>query len=288
VLEKFAAEDLIRERHGAYEITHLGAILFAKNLTEFDVTISRKAVRTIVFDGPGKLRTLRDITGQKGYAVGFKRLIDFLDTLLPAHEILGQALRETVRLYPPVAIRELVANAIIHQDFEESGTSVVIEIFSDRIEISNPGAPFVPTDRFIDGYKSRNERLADLMRRFRICEEQGSGIDKVIDSIELFQLPAPDFRGGSGRTSAVLFAPIPFQIMDRTDRIRASYQHCCLRYVFNQKMTNETLRERFKLTDKQAETASRIIRDTIDQGLIKPETSENPSRRYMSYVPHWA
>ena len=59
-------------------------------------------------------------------------------------------------------------------------TSVTIEIYSDRIEIRNPGNPIITTERFIDNYQSRNEKLANLMRRLGICEEQGSGIDKVI------------------------------------------------------------------------------------------------------------
>ena len=47
----------------------------------------------------------------------------------------------------------------------------MIEIYSNRIEISNPGAPIGPVERFLDGYQSRNERLADLMRRMSICDK---------------------------------------------------------------------------------------------------------------------
>ncbi len=39
-----------------------------------------------------------------------------------------------------------------------------------------------------------------------ICEEKGSGVDKVVKVVEMFQLPAPDFRVGELRTTAVLFA----------------------------------------------------------------------------------
>lgn len=55
-----------------------------------------------------------------------------------------------------------------------------MEIYANRVEISNPGDPVVPVERFIDGCQSRNERLADLMRRMHICEEKSSGIDKVV------------------------------------------------------------------------------------------------------------
>ena len=70
------------------------------------------------------------------------------------------------------------------------------EIYSDRIEISNPGAPVVPVERFIEGYQSRNERLIALMRRMGICEEKSSGIDRVVHAAEMLQLPAPYFRTG--------------------------------------------------------------------------------------------
>jgi len=85
--------------------------------------------------------------------------------------VTGQALRRKVKMFPEIAIRELVANALIHQDFNGSGASVMIEIYSDRLEISNPGKPYISPDRFIDEYQSRNERLADVMRRLGICEK---------------------------------------------------------------------------------------------------------------------
>jgi ATP-dependent DNA helicase RecG len=137
------------------------------------------------------------------------------------------------------------------------------------MEISNPGKAFISPDRFIDEYQSRNERMADLMRRLGICEEKGSGVDKVVEAAERFQLPAPDFRVGEIRTTAVLFGHIDFEDMDRNDRIRACYQHCCLRYVMNQKLTNQSLRERFKLPESKMESVSRVIRDTLDATKIK-------------------
>jgi ATP-dependent DNA helicase RecG len=191
-------------------------------------------------------------------------------------------------MFPEIAIRELVANAMVHQDFQESGTSVMIEIYDDRMEISNPGVPFIPIDRFIDEYQSRNERLADMMRRFGICEEKGSGVDKVISAAEAFQLPAPDFREGSRRTTAVLFAHRDLDDMNRQDRIRACYQHCVLRYVTNESMTNQSFRERLKLPEGKVATVSQIIAATVDSGRIKAADPNQTSTRYRNYIPYWA
>lgn len=287
VLERFASDRLIERSGGGWSITNLGALLFAKKLESFD-RLARKAPRVIVYEGTNKLKTKLDKPGSKGYAVGFQGLVEFINGLVPSNEVIEQALRREVKMFPEIAVRELVANALIHQDFNESGTSVMVEIYDDRMEISNPGKPFISPDRFIDEYQSRNERLADLMRRLGICEEKGSGVDKVIQAAEAFQLPAPDFRVGEKRTSAVLFGHQDIDEMDRNDRIRACYQHCCLRYVMNEKMTNQSLRERFKLPVRKVATVSQIIAATVDAGKIKVADPSQTSTRYRNYVPFWA
>lgn len=287
VLDRLCQERLVDLEAGHYAIRRLGALLLAKRLPDFP-DISRKAPRVVVYTGNSKLDTKLDQPGIKGYAVGFRELVHFIMSQLPQNEIIVDALRKEVKLVPEVTIRELVANALIHQDFRIGGASVMIEIYADRVEISNPGESLVPVDRFIDGYQSRNERLADLMRRFAICEEKGSGVDKVIQAIELHQLPAPDFRAGFKRFSVVLLSPRSFAAMDRNDRIRACYQHCCLRYVLQQKMTNQSLRERFKLPEAKAESVSRVIRDATAAGKIRQADPEQASTRYRTYVPFWA
>lgn len=287
VIEKFVSEKFIKATSNGYSITNLGALLFAKNLPDFD-TIKRKAVRVIVYGGKNKLKTLKDQEGIYGYALGFERLMKYINDQLPSNEVIGQALRDTVTMYPEIALRELVANAIIHQDFSERGTGPMVEIYSDRIEISNPGLPLITPNRFIDEYQSRNEDLAGIMRRFRICEEKGSGIDKVISSIEMFQLPAIDIQIQEKHTKVIMYAYLKLSDMDKKDKIRACYQHACLKYVMNEKMTNQSLRERFKIADENAAMVSRIIKDTFEAGLIKEEDPDSKSRKFVRYIPSWA
>ena len=218
--------------------------MLATNLSEFD-SLARKAVRVIVYKGQDRTQTLKEQEGARGYASGFEGLVSYINDQLPTNEQIGQALRQQVRVYPELAVRELVANALIHQDFRIRGTSPVIELFSDRLEISNPGKPLIDTLRFIDEPpQSRNEALAALMRRLNVCEERGSGIDKVIFEIEYYQLPPPDFSASDSHTKVVLFAPRRPAEMNRPDKIRACYQHACLLHVSNKIMTNATLRKR--------------------------------------------
>ncbi|WXL26137.1 ATP-binding protein [Ectopseudomonas mendocina] len=289
VVERLLSERLLRRAGEQFRITNLGALLLAKDMREFD-SLRRKTVRVVKYRGKNKLETERDLIGQKGYACGFEALIGYINSQLPMNEVIGQALREDVRMFPELAIRELVANALVHQDFEETAGSVMVEIYSDRIEITNPGTPLIPAERFVDEYKSRNERLADLMRRMGICEEKGSGIDKVVSSTEHYQLPAPDIRVSPVRTTVALFAHKDFVDMDTEERVRACYLHCCLKYVSNEKMTNQSLRERFNLDDARSKTASvsQIITTAVAQELIKLDDPQNSSKRYAKYVPAWA
>jgi ATP-dependent DNA helicase RecG len=289
ILKALADDSLIAPcEAGGWNITSLGAILFAKRLGDFR-SLRRKAMRVIQYRGTSRVETLKEQEiGGKGYASGFEGLVDFINGLLPSNEVIGQALRRAVPMFPELAVRELVANALIHQDFFVTGAGPMVEIFSDRIEITNPGEPLVDTRRFVDTPpKSRNEKLASLLRRFRICEERGSGIDKVVFQIELFQLPAPLFEVPEGFTRIVLFAYRPLTKMDKSDRVRACYLHACLRYVTRQSMTNTTVRERFGIAEKNSATASRLIREAVAAGVIVP-FDPDAAPKLMRYVPIWA
>lgn len=287
VLEKFESEKFIKAASGKYHITNLGAILFAKNIEEFD-QLSRKAPRVIVYKGKNRIITEREQPGKKGYAIGFDGLVNFINNLLPANEEIGRAFRVDKRMYPELAIRELTANALIHQDLRETGMGPMIEIFQDRIEFTNPGLPLITTNRFIDEYQSRNEILASFMRRIGVCEEKGSGIDKVIFQVEFYQLPAPDFQVQEKHFKAIIYSFKELNEMDKDDKIRAAYQHACLRHVSNEKMTNQSLRERFRIDERNSAIVSRIIRDTLKMKLIKEEDPESTSRKYARYIPYWA
>lgn len=212
-------EIVVRQDNGLYAITNLGAILFAKHLSEFP-RLSRKAVRIVQYEGNNRLSMLKENIGNKGYAVGFEGLMKFVEALIPTQEPIVGALRENRSAYPILAIREAVANALIHQDFSIPGTGPVIEIFEKRIEITNSGTPLVDVRRIIDNPpKSRNEKSASLMRRLRMCEELGSGWDKIVSSCEFAQLPAPKIELYEDSTRVVLFSEIPFSAISMEDMI---------------------------------------------------------------------
>lgn len=288
ILDALAADRLlVRNAAGSWDVTNLGAILFARDLHRFK-GLSRKAVRLVVYQGSDRLNTVREQIGQRGYACGFERLLEFLNALLPRNEVIGQALRKDVPMYPDLAVRELIANALIHQDFSITGAGPMVEVFSNRLEITNPGAPLMATDRFLDSPpRSRNEALASLLRRVGICEERGSGVDKVVSQTEVFQLPPPTWETPDGFLRVTLSAHKLLRDMDKDERVRACYLHACLRHVMRDPMTNSTLRQRFGIEPHNSATASRIIRDALEAGRIKPYDPDQ-GKKNSRYLPHWA
>ena len=132
IVEVLENEELVKRNQDLWDITNLGAILFAKEITQFN-TLKRKAVRLVVYKSSGRTEAIKERDGKYGYAASFERRIQYIMDQLPGNEVIESALRKQVKMYPEKAIREFVANALIHQDFSITGTGVLIEIFSDRI-----------------------------------------------------------------------------------------------------------------------------------------------------------
>ncbi len=278
---------LLKQDNGLYSISNLGAILFAKQLADFP-RISRKALRIVQYKGNNRLNMLKEDSILKGYACEFENALKYIDAIVPSTEEIALALRENKSAYPKIAIREAVANAMIHQDFSITGTGPVVEIFDNRIEITNPGIPLIDIWRIVDNPpRSRNEKLAELMRRMRICEELGTGWDKIVISCEMMQSPAPRIDIYEESTKVTLFVEMPFSSISQENKIWACYLHACIKQVQSEQLTNSSLRERFGLPATSAGSISRLIKETVALKIIKP-LDPDTAPRYMKYLPYWA
>lgn len=202
-------------------------------------------------------------------------------------ESIQGALRTNENLYPEIMIRETVANALIHQDLSISGSGPLIEVFPNRIEVTNPGKPLIDTKRFIDNPpRSRNEQLASLMRLFHICEERGSGWDKIALECEYKNLPAPLIKVYDENTKVTLFSYIPFFNLTMDERIDACYMHACIKWLNYESISNSSLRDRFQLDTSSSSNISRIIKESLEAKLIKP-MDPNTAPKHMKYIPFW-
>jgi ATP-dependent DNA helicase RecG len=288
VLRRLAAIGCIRDdMEGGFDITNLGAILFANKLSEFP-SIQSMTVSVIKYKGRDKRESSgEEQEGVRGYAVGFSGLIQYIMKELPRDERYIKSVRQIVPRYSETAIREIVANALIHQDFTLGGGGPVIELYSDRVEISNPGNALIEIDRIIDERRSRNEKLASTMRDLGLCEERGGGIDKAIIEIEEMGLPAPEFFVSENSMRVVLFEKKKFSQLSKSDKIWACFCHCVVRWLRHDYMSNSSLRERFSLEQEEYQAVSAVIADTRKANKIVP-ADQDQGKRNARYVPYWA
>jgi ATP-dependent DNA helicase RecG len=287
MIRKLVAREFLKDdMEDGYDITNLGAILLAKDLRTFP-TVASKAVRVIKYAGRDKSKSVAEIEGQRGYAAGFSGLMQFMSRNVLTDEKYIDGVRQSVPIFPMTAVREVIANALIHQDLTVSGAGPVVEIYEDRIEVINPGNSLIEVDRIIDERRSRNEKLALTMRGFGICEERGGGIDKALYEIEELSLPALEFFASKNSMRVVIFGPKKFSLLSKADKRWACFCHCVIRWIRHDYMSNSSLRERFKLARDDYQAASAVITDAKREGRIVPADAKQ-GNKHAKYVPYWA
>jgi len=288
ILSYMQNDFIIEKSLSTYNITNLGAYTFAKNLSDFEKLHSR-AIRVIKYNGKNKLSAFSDTTLSGGIVVSFEHLLELVRNLLPlseeVYDISGRRIEQTD--YPPLVLREAIANQIVHQDFSVIGSRPIIEIFDNRVEITNPGAPINEPNRLLDLPPiSRNEELANLFKKMHLVESRGSGIDKMVITLELQNLPAPDISAKENNTVVTLFERKSLIEMNDRERLNAIYYHAVRLFVEDDYMTNQTVRTRFGLTNKQSSLVSKTIMLAVKSGLVKP-FNENAGNKFMQYIPFW-
>ena len=263
--------------------------MIAKDLRKFD-SLFRKTVRVVWYSGDSRMETVREAEFTRGYAVSYKEVVDYIMTIIPQKEVIVGAVRKSFLSYPETAVRELVANMMIHQDFQQRGTNPMVEVFSTRIEFTNAEAPLVPIDRVVDAVPvSRNENTVAFMQRCSINEERGSGYDRILDSTGESGLLSPRIVNQSNQfTKVILFSKIPFESVMMEDRIRTCYMHASLAFIRSEELSASDVRRIFGLTSKESAKTARIIRTALDAGLIKVSNPSETAAKDIRYIPYWA
>ena len=151
-------------------------------------------IKCAVFNGNNKL-SFKDRKEFTGSVV--KQLEDVLNYLNIINKISGRNInykRVDIRDYPEFALRETILNAIIHRNYNFSG-SILVSVFDDRIEVTSLGGLMtgLSIDDIIAGVsQTRNKNLANIFYRLEYVENYGTGIGRMIDVYKEFNLK-PEF-----------------------------------------------------------------------------------------------
>ena len=123
-------------------------------------------------------------------------------------EITGRTRLEERDLYPSVAVREVLNNAVAHADYAVEGASIFVALFSDRLEISSPGTwpPGFSREDFQSGVSlRRNKAISRVLMRLGVIEGYGSGYDRIVAACRDGGYPEPDWIENGPQIKVILW-----------------------------------------------------------------------------------
>lgn len=276
---------MVKNNHDTtFDITNLGAILYANDVKDFP-TLENKMIRIIHYIGETKLKTKDEIRGKCGYIVEFNNMLkSIMEKTIDGEVIDEDGIRRIKYLYPQITIRELFANIIAHQDLTINTIQPMVEIYSNRIEFVNPGAPLIPKDRFVDyPPQTRNMKIAEELYKVGICERRGSGWDKIATEASEFGFSAPSPEITKTTTRIILTQHKTLADMTNEERMWSIYIYACLLWVEKKYLTNTLVRKLFAIPESNMSTASNLLSQAVKSGLIVvfDEQSGPRSRKYL-------
>lgn len=287
-LNRLEADGLIKKDDASrWNITNMGVMLLARDISQIN-GLEGKTIRLIHYKGKGRTERIKEHEEKRGYVLGTSELIKLISNMVPDREEMNGGKSHLEPTFPERPIRELIVNALIHQDFTDNTRRIRIEIFEDRIEITNPGKPLVDIERFLDAPpRSRNPKITRFMYRVGLSEDLGSGVDRVVKISEDKLLPPPLWEEYNGSVRVTLFSSTDYRFISKQDRLRGCYLHSCLKYIEKEPMTNSSLRERFGLEKEKSSQISRLIAASLEEGKIK-SFGQGKRRKDAKYLPWWA
>lgn len=278
---------VVEDTSGQFSIPAWSALIYARDLISIPA-LARKSLRFYTYAGEQRDQLERDLSSPFGYLRAYRQILDQLKTLLPTPERDFGAHRTGIERYSLLAINETIGNALAHQDLTISGTGPLVELFSNRIEVTNPGLPLIDVDLLVNATpQSRNEKLASHMRRLELIQERGSGWDLIAMEVARMNLPAPRVETITDQFRVVFRPEESMHHLSREDRLWTLYLHACLKWLNHTPISNSDVRERFSISQGNAASASRLLNDAVNERFLK-QLDLNAGRGQMKYVPHWA
>ena len=285
-LEKLS---LIKKSGLTYDIPLFSAYLLARNLSDFD-RLAGKRVRIVSYSGNDNLTpVVCDKEFKEGIVEAFKSVYRELNGLIPGRERIDpESGRRLIEFSIPKAVlREVLCNAFAHQDLSSEDDGILVEIYKNRVEITNSGKPVLDQLHFLDGGPvTKNEKIFTEMKNLGLVDGQGHGWRKIVKELESRSLPAPGIKVRKNSITVTLWFEKPLKLLSLDQRNWTVYLHTVLRYLLNEPANNASLRQRLNLPESKSSTVSKLFRQTAEGDLVKP-FDKHSSNKTKRYVPVW-
>ena len=174
-----------------------GAVLFFGKNPE--AIMDTAILRCVAYRGKDKRFIIDDKPYGGNLYAQFRQAMEWLRSKLNvAYDIEGQGSgpRKEIWEIPETVFKEAIINALSHRDYYDKGAKILIELFDDRVEISNPGGlvSAIPQAEFGKRSHSRNPLIFGLFARMHLVEQVGSGINRMNDLMKIAGLTNPAFN----------------------------------------------------------------------------------------------
>ncbi|CAG0956467.1 hypothetical protein METP2_00525 [Methanosarcinales archaeon] len=167
--------------NGKFVINNGGILFFGKNR---ELYLRQAYITCVLYKGKDKVKILDRKDFRDDPVTDYENTIKFLQQHLRLeYEIKDAGPRIEIPEIPYEALREGVLNAIIHRDYLEEGARVMVEIFDDRVEISNPGELLFGKEELGRKSVARNPVIFDMFFRLDLIEKVGSGINRIKNAV---------------------------------------------------------------------------------------------------------
>ncbi|MDP1694803.1 MAG: ATP-binding protein [Candidatus Woesearchaeota archaeon] len=175
------------------EIKNVGVLFFAKEPTHY---IRQCRMTLVAFKGTERTIIFDRVDVDDDLLTQFNQAIFFIKKHLNIRSEIRGVNRYDIYEIPIDALREAVVNAIVHRDYSVSGTSIMVEVYDDRISIVNPGGLAKGLSKKTLGTLSirRNPIIADLFFRMGKMERMGTGIKRMKEAMKKEKLPSPQIE----------------------------------------------------------------------------------------------
>ncbi|WEK37437.1 MAG: putative DNA binding domain-containing protein [Candidatus Pseudobacter hemicellulosilyticus] len=216
------------------KFTYAAVMMFAKNVQYYAF---HATIRCVLFKGTNK-RFILDSKEMVGNLIHqFEEALKYLIAKLNLrYDIEGQpgGRRKEVLEIPETVFREALINAVCHRSYYAQGASTMVEIYDNRVEISNPGGLIgvIPQKDFGHMSFSRNPLVFGLMQRIDLVEKVGSGIGRMRDGMKDAQLPAPVFKM-TGFFTVIFYRPVAFTVWIASIKDKLGEKQCAILQQLN-------------------------------------------------------
>lgn len=278
--------------------TLFGILCFGKMLSQNEIIAPTINITVTQYPGYEKVNSLdpsetyldnREFNGD--VVAQFKKALLFIKSRLPVRGLVdGKGIRTDLIVIPEIALREALANAIAHRDYSDLTSAIQIDIFTDRIEIINPGKSIVPIDELESTPSiARNPLLMSYLKDYGITEQKARGIRTIIVSIKNAGLARPDFANIGNSFKSTLFAtsyksPKDKEWLEKYSHVRLNRrQKNALVYINNNPtgISNSEYREINSMNQvRDDKKANKELRQLVDLGVVS-QIGENRARRYV-------